>query len=73
MTKLLESAIEKARSLPNDRQDELGEMVLAAVEQEQSALRLNSEQQSEVRRRLANQEPLVPEADMELFFRKLAG
>ena len=73
MTKLLERATEKARNLPNDRQDELGEMVLAVVEQEQSGLRLTTDQQAEVRRRLANPSPLVPEAEMELFFRKLAG
>lgn len=73
MTKLLEHALEKARSLPDDRQDELGEMVLAAVEQEQSSLRLSSEQQAEVRHRLKQPTPLVPEAEMEQFFRKLAG
>lgn len=73
MTKLLERAIEKARGLPNDRQDELGEMVLAVVEQEQSPLHLSDEQRAEVRRRLASPQALVPEVEMEQFFRKFTG
>lgn len=73
MTRILERAIEKARSLPRERQDELGEMVLAVVEQEQSTLRLSEQQRAEVRRRLADPAPLVPEAEMEQLFRKLDG
>ena len=73
MTKLLDRAIEKARDLPSHRQDELGEMVLAIVEQEQSELKLSFEQQAEVRRRLAEPQPLVAIDDMEQFFRKLGG
>ena len=48
-------------------------MVLVIVEQEQSELRLSPEQQAVVRRRLAGPQPLVPVAEMEQFFRKLAG
>ena len=73
MSKLLERAMASAKSLPSHRQDELGEMVLTMVAQESSSLRLSTEQQAEVLRRMATPTKLVPEADMELFFRKLAG
>ncbi len=70
MTKTLEQAIEKTRTLPSNRQDEIGEMMLAIFEQDTSGLRLSPDQQAEVRRRLAAPRPLVPEAEMEAFFRK---
>ena len=70
MTKTLEQAIEKTRTLPSRRQDEIGEIMLAIFEQDTSGLRLSPEQQNEVRRRLAAPGPLVPEAEMEAFFDK---
>ena len=73
MTKLLERAMESAKSLPSHRQDELGEMVLTMVAQESSALRLSPEQEAEVRDRITSPSKLVPEAEMEQFFHKLAG
>jgi hypothetical protein len=73
MTKLLERAIQKAKTLPDHRQDEVGEILMAIVEQDNSSLRLTETQQAEVRRRLANPESLVPELEMNAFFRKLAG
>lgn len=73
MTDLLQNAFEKAKSLPNHRQDELGKMVLQLIEQDDSQLHLSESQQAEVRRRLAIKLDLVPEADMNAFFRKLAG
>ena len=73
MTTLLELGIEKAKSLPTHRQDELGEMILAYAEQEASTLRLSPEQDAEVRRRMASPLELVPEAEMEAFFQKLVG
>ena len=73
MTKILEHAFEKAKGLSSDRQDEVGEMLLSLVEQEASNLHLSPEQQEEVRRRLANPEPLVPEHEMKAYFRNLVG
>ena len=60
MTKLLEHAFEKAKTLSADRQDEVGEMLLELVEQDSSGLRLSQAQEAEVRRRLASPEPPVP-------------
>jgi hypothetical protein len=48
MIKILERAYEKAIALPADRQDEVGEILLNLVEQDESDLRLASEQEAEV-------------------------
>lgn len=73
MTKLLEHAFEKAKTLPADRQDEIGEMLLELVEQDNSGLQLSQAQEAEVRRRLALPQSLVTSDEMEAFFRKLTG
>ncbi len=57
MSKLLERAFKKARALPDDRQDQLGAMILDVVEQDQSNLHLTADQREEVRRRLADPDP----------------
>lgn len=73
MTEILEIAIEKAKVLSSRRQDDVGKMVLAMIEQDNSRLTLSTEQQGEVRRRLENPTDLVPHAEMDAFFRKLVG
>ena len=73
MSKLLERAFEKAKTLPVNRQDEVGEMLLDLVEQDTSGLRLSASQEADVRRRLASTEPNVPASEMKAFFRKLTG
>ena len=73
MTKLLERAIAKAKGLSESRQDEVGEILLALVEQDESSMRLSEAQQAEVRRRIATLEPFVADQEMQAFFRKLAG
>jgi hypothetical protein len=73
MTAILDRAYEKAKTLATNRQDEVGEILLSLVEQDTSDLRLSPDQQEEVRRRLANHEPLVPQLEMKAFFRKFTG
>ena len=73
MTQLFDQAVARAKALPEQRQNEIGEMLLALMEQEHSSLRLSPKQQAEVRRRLANPDALVPEDEMQEFFRKLVG
>lgn len=73
MTELLQNAFEKAKTLSSNRQDEVGQMLLAMMEQDSSELRLSELQQAEVRRRLALPLDFVPEAEMNAFFRNLAG
>jgi hypothetical protein len=73
MNRILQNAFEKAKTLPDNRQDEVGQMLLDIMEQDQSELHLSNEQQAEVRRRLAMPMKFVPEPEMNAFFRKLAG
>jgi hypothetical protein len=73
MTKILEIAVEKPKVLSSDRQDDVGKMVLAMIEQDSSELALSAEQQNEVRRRLDRPIDLVPEAEMNALFCKLVG
>jgi hypothetical protein len=73
MTNLLQNAIDKAKTLPNHRQDEVGEMILAMMEQDNSELRLSESQQAEIRNRLAKPLDLVPDVEMNALFRKLVG
>ncbi|MGI9412917.1 MAG: hypothetical protein ACR2PM_04570 [Hyphomicrobiales bacterium] len=73
MTKLLEQAIEKAKALPESRQDELGEMIMALVEQDELDIHLSPEQQAEVRRRLSDPGPLASNDDVQAVIRKLTA
>ena len=57
MTKILDIAIEQAKTLPESRQDQLGEMILDAVAQDHSEVQLTPDQQEEVRRRLEDLNP----------------
>ena len=71
MTKILDRAIEQAKRLPSERQDEVGEILLSLIEQDESRIRLSPEQQAEVRRRLATPPAPVPPEEMKTFFRTL--
>jgi hypothetical protein len=72
MTKLLDEAIEKARSLPDARQDEAAEILLTVVAQSDAdAPRLTDEQAAEVRRRRGDGVHATDE-EVTTFFR-LAG
>ena len=62
----------EAQLLPDKRQGEVAEMVLALVVQEASHLSLSGAQQDEVRRRLSEDQNLVPETETKEFFRKFA-
>lgn len=71
MTKLLQKAFERARTLPDERQDQVGEIVMALIEQETSSSRLSSSQIEELKRRLASPEPVVSDRTAREFFEKL--
>jgi hypothetical protein len=72
MTTLLERAMAKAKSLPQQRQDEVGQMLLEIVEHDNSELRLSSQQQAEVKRRLTSKIEFVPDGEMKALFTKLS-
>jgi hypothetical protein len=50
MTKLLEEAIAKARTLPEDEQDTVAEVMLSVVDKNWSEYQLTAEQIEQVRR-----------------------
>ena len=72
MTKLLEEAIEKARRLPESRQDDAAEILLTVVAQSDAdAPQLTDEQAAEVQRRRELRE-YASDEEVATFFR-LAG
>jgi hypothetical protein len=73
MTRVLERAIALAKKLSAERQDELGEMMLAVVEQEEASVQLTASQQAEVRWRLAAPLEFVPDDEMKAFSSNYAG
>ncbi len=73
MTKLLEEALLKVKSLPDSRQDEIGEMILGVVEQDQSKVTLSPEQVEEVKRRINDPNPVfATDEQVEALFGKFA-
>ena len=70
MSKILDKALDKVKTLPTARQDQIGEWLSDIVDQDQSDIQLTPAQQEEVRRRVANPEPPLSEAEAETFFDK---
>lgn len=60
MKTLLDEAMQQVRTLPEERQNDLGEILLTLVEQDASSYQLSDEQVEEVRRRIDNIVPLIP-------------
>jgi hypothetical protein len=73
MTSILQSAIDKAKTLPSHRQDEVGQLMLAMFEQDSSILGISDAQKTEIEMRLSKPLDFVPDSEMNAFFRKLAG
>ena len=73
MSKILEQALERAKALPDSRQDEIGEMILDVVDQDQSDMRLTAAQQEEIRRRMGEPRPVfATDEQVEALFRRFA-
>ena len=72
MRKIPAKAIDKVNSFPTDRQEQIGEWIIDAVERDLSDTRLTPEQQEEVRRQFANLKPPASEKETEAFFNKFA-
>lgn len=74
MTKALEAAFKEAATLPEDRQERLGQWVRDFVEQERSSLSLSDEQRAEVRRRLDATTPaFAADSEVEALFTGFRG
>jgi hypothetical protein len=68
MTKLLEHAIARAKALPAARQDDIGALIISAVEYDESTIRLTAAQVDEVLRRLKDHRPPLSEEEAEELF-----
>jgi hypothetical protein len=60
MTRTLDRVLRRVKTLPPERQDDLGEIILTLIEQDASDFELSDAQMQEVKRRLANPGALVP-------------
>jgi hypothetical protein len=60
MTRTFDQALRRVKALPQERQDDLGEIILTLDEQDASDFQLSDTQVREVKRRLANPRVLVP-------------
>ena len=72
MSDLLDEAMAKVRQLPQDRQEEAAEILIAIAEHDPSKYQLSAEQREEVRRRLAEPPDYASEAEVEEAFDRLA-
>ena len=73
MSEILKQALERAKALPDSRQDEIGEMILDVVDQDQSDIRLTAAQREEVRRRMHEPRPVfATDEQVEALFRRFA-
>ncbi len=71
MTKLLDRAISEIRRLPNNRQDEAAEILLAIASQESDDFRLSPEQMVDLEERLAGPPDYATEAEAAAVIRRL--
>ncbi len=73
MSKILEQALERAKSLPVGRQDEIGRWIMDVVDQDRSDLQLSKEQIEEVERRVNEPNPIfATDEQVKAFFSKFA-
>lgn len=72
MSKLLDKAFDKIRTLPDDRQNQIGAWLIDVVDQDHSDVQLTPAQQKEVRHRIADPEQPLSEDETEAFFNKIA-
>lgn len=70
MTKRLRAAIEKLKTLPAERQDEIAEIIFHMAEADADDPLFSDEQWEEVRRRMAAPRDYASDQDVEAFFRK---
>jgi hypothetical protein len=71
MSDLLDEAVAKVRQLPQDRQDEAAEMLLAMASQEAEERRLSPEQIADLEERLASPPDYATDAEVAAVFRRL--
>jgi hypothetical protein len=73
MTKLLNEAFALMSTLPQPRQDEVARMLIDLFRREIFDVALTEDQIAEVRRRLSSPAEYAGDAEVEAFFRRMAG
>ncbi len=72
MSELLEQAVRRLRTLPDRRQDQIGQWLLDVLEQDETTVQLTPAQIAEGTRRMERAEPPLTEAEEAALFSKLA-
>jgi hypothetical protein len=71
MSRSLDDVLDELRALPERDQREAIDLITFFLEQRRSELTLSPEQIAEVKRRLADDEPIASEADVKALFDRL--
>jgi len=72
MNQLLEEALEQVKALPEERQQEAAQVLLAFLDQEKnSGLYLSPEQIAEIERCMSDDEPFATEEEVRAVFARL--
>ena len=71
MNKRLEDAIMQLKTLPDERQREVAEILFDFLEQDDAEVRLSPEQIADIERGLSDSEPYADEAEVRRVFARL--
>jgi hypothetical protein len=71
MNRQLEEVLEQVRALPDERQQEVAQVLLAFLDQQSSDLYLSLEQIAEIKRRAADDGPYAADEEVRAVFARL--
>ena len=71
MNKRLDEVLTRVKSLPDEQQSEIADLLLDVLEQDWSNISLTPEQIAEIERSLANSEPYASDAEVRAVFQRL--
>jgi len=71
MNRRLEEAIARVEALPDDRQGEAAEVLLAFLEMQAGDIHLTPEQIAEIERRMSDEEPFATDEEVKSTFARL--
>jgi hypothetical protein len=73
MNQQLQEVLEQVKALPDERQQEVAQVLLAFLDQQNSDLYLSPEQIAEVERRLDDDGPYATDEEVRFVFDRLTG
>jgi hypothetical protein len=71
MNQLLEQALEQVKALPEERQQEVTQILLGFLDQQNPDLYLSPKQIAEIERCMSDDEPFATEEEVSAFFARL--